>query len=524
MSTYRFIPAKRKGRRRISLLLSMLGGLLITFPLLFAPPALAASRGAPATLNQQGIGDLAGVSVVRLSVEYLPSKGTPSVFCTLLGTIIASWPAQSPSDKNTWVLTDGSLLFASPKNTCAPGEKLNAIKIFASNEFTNNQPASAQIGQLGCTSTGVCSDVLNAITSGPQETILPVVGGATLFSFHSVNPLPFVDVEQASTAGNPSPTSIELTDSNGDFPASPKTPDPTTVLQLLTPNLNTARPGSAPTTPAATSTQSNEPGMPFIDGNGKITGAQLSGTTSLVTMATILALEKQAPFPQGPTLSQNLNNNTLSKQWDLGITQYEQSDYKDAVKTLGAIQNGLPAFQAPAAFVKKAQAHLLTGNNGTPTPTSTATSGQSGQSGSFLGISTGVLLIVGLVAAMLVLVLLFLLVNLLFGRKRLERKRKRLEHKRELDNFEADVARARQNVEQNGKPQSKQYALPPQPQPYAGAGNYPVASTPESHHYPPPSMPPAPLPVPAPAQPQSASISDMRLSRGRNRQGSWRHR
>jgi len=146
-------------------------------------------------------------------------------------------------------------------------------------------------------------------------------------------------------------------------------------------------------------------------------------------------------------------------------------------------------------------------------------------------------------------VLLFLLVNLLFGRKRLERKRKRLERKRELDNFEADVARARQNVEQNGKPLSKQYALPPQPQPYAGAGNYPAAPTPESrcpncgqpvderatfcpncryvftpadaetHRYPPLSMPPVPLPVPAPAQPQSASISDMPTTEMSNRNG-----
>src|SRR5712691_8096125 len=193
-STHRFILAKRKGKRLP--FLSMLGGLLITFPLLFAPPALAASRGAPATLNQQGIVDLAGVSVVRLSVEYLPAKaGAPSVFCTLLGTIIASWPAQNASDQNTWVLTDGSLLFASTKNTCAPGEKLAAIKILASNEFTNNQAASAQLGQLGCTSTGVCSDVF-------QEAILPVVGGATLFSFHSTSPLPFVDVETGYTNGS----------------------------------------------------------------------------------------------------------------------------------------------------------------------------------------------------------------------------------------------------------------------------------------------------------------------------------
>ena len=312
-STHRFISAKRKGRS--APLLAVLGGLLMLFQLLLPAMALAASRSAAATalLNQQGIVDMAGVSVVRLDITYadttIPATPTTTQLtsCTTLGTIIASWPAQNATDKNTWVLTDGSLLLASPKNTCAPGRKLEAIKILASNEFTNNQAASAQLGQLGCISTGVCSDVF-------QEAILPVVGGATLFSFHSASPLPFVDVETGSTNGTLAPTSIELTNSNGDFPASPKTADPTTVLQFLTQNVNTAKPGSAPTTPAAASTQSNEPGMPFIDGNGKITGAQLFNTQILVTMANIMALEKQAPFPQGSALSQNLNNNNLNKQ------------------------------------------------------------------------------------------------------------------------------------------------------------------------------------------------------------------
>ncbi len=140
MSTHRFIPAKRKGKYMPFLF--MLGGLLLMFPLLFPATALAAPRNtaAPPPLTQpQQIVDLAGVSVVRLSLEYHSAKGTTSIFCTALGTIIASWPAQSASDKNNWVLTDGSLLLASKKNTCAPEGTLVSIKIFASNSFTNTQ-------------------------------------------------------------------------------------------------------------------------------------------------------------------------------------------------------------------------------------------------------------------------------------------------------------------------------------------------------------------------------------------------
>ncbi len=159
MSTHRFIPAKCKGRRLPFLF--MLGGLLLLFPLLLPATALAAPRSttaSPPLTKPQQIVDLAGVSVVRLALSYLPAKGTATVVCTSLGTIVASWPAQATTEQNTWVLTDGSLLSTSKKNSCAPGGSLDSISLFASNEFTSTQPNLASLDTLTCTSSGTCSD------------------------------------------------------------------------------------------------------------------------------------------------------------------------------------------------------------------------------------------------------------------------------------------------------------------------------------------------------------------------------
>jgi serine/threonine protein phosphatase PrpC len=497
MSTHRFIPAKRKGK--CLPFLFMLGGLLLTFSLLLPATALAAPRSAAAALpltKPQQIVDLAGVSVVRLSLEYLPAnaKGS-SIFCTTLGTIIASWPAQNANDKNNWVLTDGSLLNQSTKNTCAPGGTLASIKIFASNGFTNNQPASAQLGLLACTAASVCSDSLN----GTAETILTPVNNAVLFSFHTSNPLPYVDVEKAVTTGNPAPTSIELANSKNAIPSSAKNVDSTILEQFLTPIANATAPGSAPTL-GTVSAQINEPGTPYIDGNGKITGAQLFNPKSLVTIADIENLENQLVLPPGQTLSQLLNKNTLSQQWDTGIIEYEQGKNSEAVQTLSSIKNAPAAFLAPAAFKSKAQAKIPT-INGTPGSTSAATHGQGNQGAfSFLGIP---LLVIGLIAGVLVLVSLFLIVSIVFGRKRIERKR-------ELDGFKADEETARQSVAGKERQIQVPQQYSPSPLSYGGPVNYPPVV----------AAPPAPALPLMPAQPQAASISDVPTTEIPTRNGS----
>ena len=547
MSTHRFIPAKRKSKRLPFLFL--LGALLLLLSLLLPATALAAPKSAVATpplTKPQQIVDLAGVSVVRLSLTYLSARKT-SVVCTALGTIIASWPPQSADDKNNWVLTDGSLLNASKKNTCAPAGTLVSIQLFASNGFTNNQQAFAQLDLLTCTTAGVCGDSLNGTTALAETILTTASSGAVLFSFHTNNPLPYVDVEQAAATGTSASTAIELANSNNALPPSAKNVDATTLVQFLTPIANAIVPGSAPSTPGTLSAQTTEPGMPFIDGNGKITGIQLANTTAPAASADIVNLDKLIPLPPGQTLSQLLNKNTLSQQWDTGIIQYEQGKNTEAIQTLRSIQNAPPAFQAPANFIKKAQANLPT-NNGTPGSTSGAAHGQNNHGAlSFLDTP---LLVIGLIAGLLVLILLFLLVSIRFGRRRIQRKR-------ELESFEADVDRARQSVERKEKqvPVPQQYS--PSLSPYGGPGNYPPVAVPpasvpvqpdlrcpqcnaqvdeqdifcpncryplksadaEARRYPAPPVSP-PMPAMASAQPQPASISDVPTTEIPHRNGS----
>ena len=462
MSTHRFLPAKCKGRRLPFLF--MLGGLLLLFPLLLPATALAAPRNATATpplTKSQQIVDLAGVSVVRLALSYLPAKGNGSIVCTSLGTIVASWPTQNGAEQNNWVLTDGSLLNTSKNNKCAPGGTLDTISLFASNEFTDNQSNLASLATLTCTTAGSCTDI-----AGKEMILTLPASSAILFSFHTSAPLPFVDVERASTNNNPAPTSIELVSSatGNSIPASPtRNVNVATLTQFLTPFASSAAAGSAPATVGTASAQTSEPGMPYVDGNGKITGMQLLNTAPLVTFTDIENLENQIPVLQGKTLAQNLESNTLSQQWDNGIIQYEQGNYQAAIQTLHSIQNAPSTFKAPTTFIDKAEAKLP--QVGTPVPNSSSRAG-SNQSG-FLW-----LIVIGLIAGILALILLFLFVAIRFGRKRLERKRNL-----ELEQFEADVNKARQRVE--GK--EKSLAVPEQYLPsspfYSGAANYHPAST-----------------------------------------------
>lgn len=507
MSTHRFIPAKCKGRRLPFLF--MLGGLLLLFPLLLPAPALAAPRNATATpplTKPQQIVDLAGVSVVRLALSYLPAKGKGTTFCTSLGTIVASWPSQNAAEQNNWVLTDGSLLNTSKNNKCAAGGTLDTISLFASNEFTGNQPNPLSLDTLTCTTAGSCTDI-----AGKEMILTLPTSSAILFSFHTSNPLPFVDVERASTNNNPAPTSIELVSSatGNSIPASPtKNVNVASLTQFLTPFATSSAAGSAPATvgTASASAQTSEPGMPYVDGNGKITGMQLLNTTPLVTFTDIVNLENQIPTPTGTTLAQLLANNTLSQQWDSGIIQYEQGKYQQAMQTLNSIQNVPFAFKAPATFSAQARAKLPS-NSGSSGSTSSSSHG-----GSNSGSLSSWLVVIGLAAGVLALLLLFLLVSIHFGRKRIERKR-------ELDGFEADLSKARQRVEGKEKPAAVPQEFSPSPY-YGGAGNnYPPAAPPPAPDYPAAAFPPIPAQL-SPVQPQPASISDVPTTEMPNRNGS----
>ncbi|HLX57186.1 MAG TPA: hypothetical protein VKR83_09200, partial [Ktedonobacteraceae bacterium] len=437
MSTHRFIPAKRKGRGLS--FLSMLGGLLITLQLLLTPTAFAASGrvNAAMSLSPQGIVDLAGVSVVRLVISYTVAKPPSTVTCTALGTIIASWPATSASERNTWVLTDGSILNFSG-GSCHPGGKLAGIRVYASSEYAGRQ-SPLMIAQLSC-SNPICSDGPTA-SSGPVEVLSTLKGnGGALFSFHSdpAHMQPYLSLEQTTLPG--ASIGVELVGSSGTPPATPQVQTTAIPPLDLTPTQSTAPSTSTPG--VGTAPPVFEPGTPYVDSNGNVAGMQLFGTTTHLSVANIQALEnqevelQQATAAQKAALSGKLNSNTLNMQWDAGIEQYEQGHYTLAVQTLQSIQPLNPNFQAASTYATLAEQKIAPQQ--TATATANTTQGNQG-SPKVLGIiPASWVLVVGLVAGVLVLVLLFLLVSIVFGRRRIVRKR-------ELESFDADVKRARQN-------------------------------------------------------------------------------
>ncbi len=152
---------------------------------------------------------------------------------------------------------------------------------------------------------------------------------------------------------------------------------------------------------------------------------QLPGTGNQFTLADIQSLEQSQSELNAAILPVHLAQNILSAKWDSGIRQYEQGDYPSAVQTLTSIERDNLSFQAPKTFAQLAMAKIPNGTNGTPTPPP-----GNAQGSSFLGIPMWWVLIVGLIAAVMVLVLLFVLVSLVFRRRRLERNREEFERYR----------------------------------------------------------------------------------------------
>jgi len=447
MRMHTFIAAMCK-RRGLSLL-SLLGGLLLLLPLLVPPVALASSTNPTkslAGLSSQGVLDLAGVSVVRLEVSYrLTRPATTVVKCTALGTLIASWPATNATEQNNWVLTDGSVLDPTAgTSSCVPGGSLTMIQILASNEFTNQQSAFTVLDQLTC-QNALCTDQPPGSSGQVAETVSRPVHGGVLLSFHSnvSHTLPYLTVAPSSTSA--SPTGIELANAPGAAGVWPTTPritsSPLTLQSFLDPKLGNTTAGNPQPTPGVTPL-SNEPGMPLVDSNGQVTGMQLSGTGSQLTLADIQSLEQSQSELTPPILSTHFAQNILSAKWETGIRQYEQGDYTHAAQTLTSIERDNLSFQAPTVFAQMAAAKISNGSNGTPTPPQ-----GNAQGSSFLGIPMSWVLIVGLVAGVIVLVLLLTLVSLVFGRRRAVQKRGR----QEMERFKAEEVEAHRIAEREAR-------------------------------------------------------------------------
>src|SRR5713101_8192252 len=116
MNRHRSLPGLRRGNGLTvhSFLSRLLLALLFIVTLASCTPRRA--------LTQQGVLDLAGVSVVRLVVYYtigaviqqdgydpIPTSNIEEQ-CTGLGTLVLFFNATATTEKNNWVLTDGTLV------------------------------------------------------------------------------------------------------------------------------------------------------------------------------------------------------------------------------------------------------------------------------------------------------------------------------------------------------------------------------------------------------------------------------
>src|SRR5260370_3436014 len=199
MNRHSSLPELRRGNGLTvrSILSRLLLALLFIVTLASCTPRRA--------LTQQGVLDLAGVSVVRLVVYYSvggavirqdgydPTSNTEEQ-CTGLGTLVGSWSPAGPTEKNNWVLTDGTLV-NTKGGICLPGQ-LPGIQILSNNAYTTNSPGQAPICRLQCHRPWpktICSDT-------EPETISSSAG-AVLFSFHTdANHFqPFLVVDEPSS-------------------------------------------------------------------------------------------------------------------------------------------------------------------------------------------------------------------------------------------------------------------------------------------------------------------------------------
>ena len=418
----------RKLRQGIGLTaLSILSGLLLALQFVLSPVAFASpERPAVPPLTPQGVLDLAGVSVVRLVVEYTGTTTHLIARCTGLGTLVASWSPTTPAEQNNWVLTDGTLVNVNGQ-TCVSTTKgsLTDIKLYANTLYTNSMLNLALIAELQCRQqTGqkaTCSDTT-------PETLLSIPEGALLFSFHTgaAHLQPFLSVAAQATG---TPLGIELansTTSTGSWPSKATLLATDNPLAYLSPKLfNRAGSNTSATATrsagSATAATTGEPGMPLVDSAGNVVGMSVSGG-AVLSGQTLLNLVNQQPAIQAPHL------NPLNSTWERGITQYEAGNYVDAEATLKQIASANPQFQAPLTYEGKAAAQIP----------GTSTAGHAGGTtqGAVQALGLlGILIIVGIVAGLLLLVLLLVLVSM-WARRR-----------QELARFEAERTAAQHDAE-----------------------------------------------------------------------------
>ena len=423
--------------------LSLFSGFLLALQFVLPSVAFASPerRLAPPPFTPQGVLDLAGVSVVRLVVEYTGTTPHGSQLCTGLGTLVASWSPSNPMEQNNWVLTDSTLINVNGQ-TCVSTTKglLTTIKLYPNNAYTNSMLNPAPIALLQCQPpTGqqkaTCSDTA-------PETLKSVQNGALLLSFHTdaAHLQPFLRVANQAVG---TPLGIELansTTSTGTWPSKATllaTDNPLTFLSPKLSNNTAANSTSATKTPGSTSARATpavEPGMPLVDSAGNVVGMSVSSGVVLSgpTLGNLMAIVTQ-------------HSNPLNSAWERGITQYEAGDDVHAEATLKQVASTNAQFQAPLVYEGKAAAHI---------PRGTPTAGQAGGATQRAPSISGILIIVGIVAGLVLLILLLVLVSMWARRRqelaRFEAERTAAQRDAELDAQEMQRPKATAKLQQPG--------------------------------------------------------------------------
>lgn len=413
MSMHSYIPELRRGMGRFAF--SILGGLLLAFPLIWSPVAIASSSSRVNTDPPQAMAQ-SEVAVVRVVSNYTAKSGAKgsvsSVFCTSLGVLVKSWPA-SPStptatDFNSWVLTASNVPTTS--TPCglanAPGKTpttytLSRIDVYANTSYTGNTPANALLGTYlsGPANPSICS-------------ISSCNGGVELFAFHTSQPQPTLDVATTDTTQQ---FGILLTTGSSPITLPPlPVSSAAAAQQFLDPTSITLTAAGTP----------QEVGMPLLNPQGQMVAMRLPGT-ALFTAADYNAFVAQrAIFVNAPA-------NPLQMAWQNGIKAYYAKNYGVAVTSFALVETLNPNLKAATHFKQEATTQLSNSQGNPPGENPAASAAGT----SLFGIPRSTFFIIGIIAGFLLLIVVLIIVSI-WARRR-----------HELARFEKERAEAQRNAE-----------------------------------------------------------------------------
>ena len=462
MSTYSSTFTRRKGTgltvwASYCVLSGLLALLALQYNFILSPTALANREVTlPEYLAR------AGVAVVRIVATYsaqtlapaISSKtqsvatttpAPPPVSCTGLGVIVASW-AGSANEKNTYIMTDGSLV--NPKEfTCQtiplptpplgiPTTKLlslAAIRVYFSTAYNNTSQTEVTINDMNSVHCSVdrCSD------------------GVSLFSFHSNTPFPFIELPTAGSTAQSNVAAIQLSLSSSNV----ATPIPSSAPQHLTPTETSIHGTNGDNVSVL------EGGTAVVDAHGFLDELYTKDGTNakFVTAADIRALLKDQNL-----MTNTQHPNSVNDAWQSGMNAYAQgpSQYAQANKNFKqAYTASNSQFQGALTFANLTSPTSQQGNE----PSNGEAS--NGITLPYIGFVSYLLLAIGGVG-IIILILLLVLLNALFRRAQ-----------RQKDFIEADKQATiqAQKIQERESQQAPVHAVPPRAhQPKPPVASYPT--------------------------------------------------